>query len=59
VNGPAAGTVSPLLSGAMSRVSGHDSAACADRSPLLEDDLGIGSLALAELIGVISAKAGS
>jgi acyl carrier protein len=58
VNGPAAGSVSPLLSDAVSRVSGQDPAACADRALLLADDLGIDSLALAELIEVISAKAG-
>jgi acyl carrier protein len=54
----AACAVSPLLSGAVSLVSGHEPAACADRALLLQDDLGIGSLALAELIEVISANAG-
>jgi acyl carrier protein len=58
VNSPAARSVSPLLSDAVSRISGHDLAARADRALLLADDLGIDSLALAELIEVISAKAG-
>jgi len=58
VSGPAASPVSPLLSGAVSLVSGHEPAACADRALLLGDDLGIDSLALAELIEVISARAG-
>jgi len=57
VNGPAAGSVSPLLSNAVSRISGQDPAACKDRALLLADDLCIDSLALAELIEVISAKA--
>jgi acyl carrier protein len=58
VSGHVPGGVSPLLSGAVSRVSGHDPAACADRALLLESDLGIDSLALAELVEVISAAAG-
>lgn len=58
MSGPAAGSVSPLLSGAVSQVSGRDRAACAHRALLLEDELGIDSLALAELVDVISARAG-
>lgn len=58
MNTPAPGGASPLLSGSVSRLSGHEPAACTDRSLLLEDDLGIDSLALAELIEVISAQAG-
>lgn len=58
VSGPAVGSVSPLLSCAVARVSGHEPGSCADRALLLEDDLGIDSLALAELIEIISARAG-
>lgn len=52
---PAPDGVSPLLSGAVSRVSGVAAHTCADRALRLEDDLGIDSLALAELVEVISA----
>jgi hypothetical protein len=48
VNDPSQGGVSPLLSGAVSRVSGVAAHACADRGLRLEADLGIDSLALAE-----------
>jgi hypothetical protein len=43
-------SVLPLLLGAVSRVSGVAAHACADRSLRLQDDLGIDSLALAELV---------
>jgi acyl carrier protein len=46
------------LSGVVSRVSGHDPAACTGRALRLEADLGIDSLALAELVEVVSAGVG-
>jgi hypothetical protein len=58
VSDPARGRVSPLLSGAVSRASGTTAHACADRALRLEADLGIDSLALAELVEVISSAAG-
>jgi hypothetical protein len=57
VNATAPGGVSPLLSGAVSRLCGIAAHACADRALRLEADLGIDSLALAELVEIISAKA--
>jgi hypothetical protein len=54
---PAPDGVSPLLSDAVSRVSGIAAHACGDRGLRLEADLGIDSLALAELVEVISARA--
>jgi acyl carrier protein len=57
VSGPAHSGVSPLLSEAVSQVSGTPTYACANRALQLQDDLGIDSLALAELVEVISARA--
>ena len=57
MSGPAASSVSPLLSDAVSWISGQGPVACADRALLLADDLGIDSVALAELIEVISTRA--
>jgi acyl carrier protein len=58
VKAPTAGGVSPLLSDAVAQISGASAPACADRTMRLEADLGIDSLALAELVEVISARAG-
>lgn len=57
MNGPARSGVSPLLSDAVSLVSGIAAHTCGDRALRLEADLGIDSLALAELVEVISARA--
>ncbi len=57
MNGPARTGLSPLLSDAVSLVSGIAAHACEDRALRLEADLGIDSLALAELVEVISARA--
>jgi acyl carrier protein len=59
VNGPARSGVSSLLSDAVSLVSGIAAHACEDPALRLEADLGIDSLALAELVEVISARAGT
>ncbi len=58
MNGPASSGVSTLLSDAVSLVSGITAHACGDRGLRLEADLGIDSLALAELVEVISVRAG-
>jgi acyl carrier protein len=50
--------VSLLLSGTVARVSGRDPSACADRGLRLAGDLGIDSLALAEIIEDVSAGLG-